>query len=107
MIIAKPIKGKTYNLAFTIKKEVPDKFLKSRKPQLVLALINNDSVTVELQDVLIQPFTWLPLLNFTIKIGTDRTAKEIQQGLIKRFGEGIKRQTIYIISYRIANEEER
>lgn len=102
MIIAKTKDNRKYNLAFTTAKEIPEEFIKNRlKPVKIKASVNKKETMIEIIDFLTIAFDGLSLLNMLIRTGTDMEAKEIQKGLIARFGNGIKRALIYIVSYKI------
>jgi len=103
MITANTNKSRKFNLAFTFRKELPEELLTHKKESVkIKAKIDKKEQTIEVFDFLAQSFDGLLLLNFLIRTGTDLTAKEIQKGLIARYGNSVKTTMIYIILYRTA-----
>ena len=103
MIISNPPDKNRYHLAFTNrKKDIPPAIFIDRPHSITTeAKINKEKRKIKIVDVHLTSFSELMLMESTIILATNATVKELQKNLLKRFGERIETDPIYVILYKV------
>ncbi len=101
MITSNTTNDNPFSLAFTTRKEIPHAFLKNRLvPVKTEAMIDKKKTEIEIHDFMSLAFDSLYLAEMLIRTGTGKTAEEVQDGLVARFGNAIRSSIVYIVLYK-------